>query len=182
MSTVALSFDEQLPSDPQRYERADTDPPQETPHRYMSVRTLADDQAPRAEEWVYRARGAGLTIDGGAAGELFGRGEILVVLTRPLPGGDEEYNRWYDERHLPDVLHVIGGFTAAQRFERLGERAPWPYLAIYEIPPGSLNHCVQRLAWSRSERVEAQAGGREPAVALSPALDDERCAWWYRPV
>jgi hypothetical protein len=181
MESVALSFLESSPAAGYCYERADTDPPTETPHKFLTVRELDGAQA-GSEEWVYQPRGPSRAADGGAAGELFGRGDILVVLTRPLPGRDEEYNRWYDERHLGDVLNVIGGFTAARRFTRIGDGPGWQYLAVYEIPAGQLNQCVQRLAWSRVEREEAFAAGREPAVPLSPGLDPERCAWWYSPL
>ena len=179
MSLIAFTFSH-TPADGHRYERATTDPPTETPHPFLTVRELDGDVA-RAEEWVYRPRDPGRSVDGGPAPQLFGQGEILIVLTRPLPGGEEDYNRWYDERHIGDVLHVIGGFTAARRFNKVGGGPGWAYLAVYEIPSGKLDHCVQRLAWSRVEREEAFQAGREPAVPLSPGMDSERCAWWYRP-
>jgi hypothetical protein len=47
---------------------------------------------------------------------------------------EDEYHRWYNEQHLPDVLRVPG-VVAAQRFAALpgedGSRDP--YLAIYEL-------------------------------------------------
>jgi hypothetical protein len=181
MESIALSFLASRPAGGYRYERAETDPPTEMPHRFLTVREF-DGEPADPQEWLYQPRDPGRAADGGPAGPLIGRGDILVVLTRPLPGRDEEYNRWYDERHLDDVLNVIGGFTAARRFTRIGDGPGWQYLAIYEIPAGQLNHCVARLAWSRVEREEAFAAGREPAVPLSPGLDPERCAWWYRPL
>ena len=39
----------------------------------------------------------------------------LIVFTQPAAGQEAEYNRWYDEVHLGDVLEV-DGFVAAQRF------------------------------------------------------------------
>ena len=59
----------------------------------------------------------------------------FVVMTRPVEGRDAEYNRWYQDQHLDDILSVEG-FVAAQRFRRIaqvsGEEGQ-PYLAIYEI-------------------------------------------------
>jgi hypothetical protein len=59
---------------------------------------------------------------------------ILVVVTSPVAGREAEYNRWYTDVHLADVLRVPG-FTAAQRF-KLGANGPsglpGSYLAIYE--------------------------------------------------
>lgn len=57
----------------------------------------------------------------------------LLVFSNPIEGREAEYNRWYDEQHLPDVLKVPG-VSAAQRF-RLGEgqKGDQRYLAVYEL-------------------------------------------------
>lgn len=61
---------------------------------------------------------------------------LLMVFTSPRPGREDEYNAWYNDVHLPDVLGVAG-FTAAQRFAALpgmrGEQPEHGYLAVYEI-------------------------------------------------
>jgi hypothetical protein len=61
---------------------------------------------------------------------------ILLVQSEPRDGRDDEYNQWYDEEHLPEVLEVAG-FVAARRFVAVpgvhGELPAHPYLAIYEI-------------------------------------------------
>jgi len=41
----------------------------------------------------------------------------LIVFTNPVEGRDDEYNDWYTNTHLPDVLK-IPGITGAQRFCR----------------------------------------------------------------
>lgn len=66
---------------------------------------------------------------------------ILLVLTNPVEGREEEYNRWYDEQHLDEVV-ALNGFTGAQRFklspvQREGAEPTHPYLAIYELESGS---------------------------------------------
>ena len=57
---------------------------------------------------------------------------VLMVLTRPVAGREAEYNDWYTNTHLADVLKVPG-FKSAQRFTlaKAGD-ADWDYLAIYE--------------------------------------------------
>jgi hypothetical protein len=40
----------------------------------------------------------------------------FVVFTNPTEGQEDEYNDWYDNTHLSDVLKVEG-FVAAQRFK-----------------------------------------------------------------
>jgi hypothetical protein len=73
-----------------------------------------------------------------------GEGEVaqkatykFVVLTNAVEGREDEYNDWYTNRHLPDVL-AIPGIVEAVRFELAGTQRiapPWPYryLAIYDI-------------------------------------------------
>lgn len=60
---------------------------------------------------------------------------LFLVFTTPQPGQDDEYNSWYNDQHLDDVLQAKG-FTAAQRFRvepQFGAPEIRPYLAIYEI-------------------------------------------------
>ena len=62
---------------------------------------------------------------------------LFLVFTRPVEGQEAEYNRWYTEEHLDDVLKAEG-FTAAQRFRITPHKDTPPgmlppYMAIYEI-------------------------------------------------
>ena len=31
---------------------------------------------------------------------------VFLAFTNPTIGGEEEYNKWYDEQHLADVINV----------------------------------------------------------------------------
>jgi len=61
-----------------------------------------------------------------------------VILARSVEGRQEEFERWYDEVHLADVMKVPG-VVSAKRFRVLnqvveGLTAPaWCSLAIYEM-------------------------------------------------
>jgi hypothetical protein len=63
---------------------------------------------------------------------------VLVVMSNPVDGREDEYNEWYTNTHLPEVL-AIPGFTAAQRFKLSKSQRPgstpsqWQYAAIYEM-------------------------------------------------
>jgi len=67
----------------------------------------------------------------------------LIVFSAPKPGREDEYNQWYNDVHLEEVV-AIPGFVAAQRFELSEDQlpgfpgSPHAYLAIYEFdrPPG----------------------------------------------
>ncbi len=56
---------------------------------------------------------------------------ILCVESNPSsPEREDEYNRWYNEVHLGEVV-ALPGFVSARRFEPVD--ADGPYVAIYEI-------------------------------------------------
>ncbi|MCH2172685.1 DUF4286 family protein [Myxococcota bacterium] len=59
----------------------------------------------------------------------------LVVSTCFKAGQEAEFNKWYDEVHIPEVLG-LGVFTAAQRFRMSDSQAmdqSHQYLALYEF-------------------------------------------------
>jgi len=60
----------------------------------------------------------------------------FVVWSTPNPGVDEEYQRWYNEVHLPDAIKN-GSFVAMHRYEAVGPgyRAA-PFLSIAEADYG----------------------------------------------
>ena len=66
---------------------------------------------------------------------------ILLVQSDAAEGREEEFNTWYDDEHLRDVLGVPG-FVAARRFVAVpsvhGELPPNRYVAIYEIETDDL--------------------------------------------
>ena len=103
-------------------------------------------------------------------------GPIFVVFTNPKEGGEDEYNEWYTNTHLDDVLKV-DGFKAAQRFvladTEHAKTAPYRYLAIYEGDEGKMELAIESLAQAGRE-------GRLPGSAA--VLDPDRKTWWYVPI
>jgi hypothetical protein len=63
---------------------------------------------------------------------------VWLVFTKPVEGREEEFDTWYDEVHLPDVV-AVPGVRAAQRYvlgpERRAEGTlpEHRHLAVYEI-------------------------------------------------
>jgi hypothetical protein len=75
---------------------------------------------------------------------------LLLVLTNPTEGREDEFNEWYTNDHLRDVLK-IPGIVAAQRFalsgvQRMTPPLPWSYFAIYEIETDNLEETVATLS------------------------------------
>lgn len=88
---------------------------------------------------------------------------IFVVFTDPVPGRELEYNAWYNEHHLEDVLS-IPGFVAAQRFKLVGDgqkNLPGSNLAIYEMETDDPAAVVATL----------NAAAHEGHMIISNALD-----------
>lgn len=57
----------------------------------------------------------------------------FLVISNATPGKDAEFNDWYDNRHIPDLLKMPG-FVGAKRFKVMGETSlPGQYVTIYEM-------------------------------------------------
>ena len=90
----------------------------------------------------------------------------MVVLTNAVTGREDEYNDWYSNRHIHDVVKVPG-FVSAQRFkipdEAGMEDAKYKYGAIYGLEtddvPASLTELMRR--------------NGTPDMAATDAMDQE---------
>ena len=59
------------------------------------------------------------------------KGILFVETTPSAPEREADFNDWYNDTHLVDVLK-LSGFTSARRFRKLGDGGH-PYAAIYEV-------------------------------------------------
>ena len=82
---------------------------------------------------------------------------VYVVQSNPVPGKEDQYNDWYRNVHLNDVLKV-NGFTGAQLFRhRPVDGLPGPelrYMALYDVDTDDLEATVahnQHLATETDE-------------------------------
>lgn len=57
---------------------------------------------------------------------------LLLTMTEPPPGMEDEFNAWYDTEHLPERLG-IPGFRSARRWEADLAPGQGRYLATYEV-------------------------------------------------
>ena len=55
---------------------------------------------------------------------------LLIVRSNVIPALEAEYNRWYNEVHLRDMLNVPGVLTARRYVSLLDEPK---YAAVYEL-------------------------------------------------
>jgi hypothetical protein len=132
---------------------------------------------PRAVPTTSRIRAtAGWTADEEAE---MPRGVLMVFGDASAPEREEEFNRWYDDHHLGDLLGVPG-FCAAARYRRIpgrGGRAAGPpfdqrYLSVYELEGEDLTAVQDTLA--------AEA----PLMDISDALsrDPRPIMVWYEEI
>lgn len=107
----------------------------------------------------------------------------LIVLSDPVEGGEDEYNDWYSNQHLQDIV-ALDGFVTAQRFKLLdpgpdgiGVVPPARYLAVYEIDGDKIDVARAGLLATKLEREDAIASSRVPQLPVSSALG-ETLTWW----
>ena|ERR1700693_2992318 len=102
--------------------------------------------------------------------------QVFISLMNAVDGKEAEYDAWYGEVHLPEVLQ-IPGFVAAQRFrvstaQLAGMTPKWKYLVIYEIDGESATQALAELG--------RRIGSGE--MIVSPALAPDVTAWAYSSV
>src|SRR3546814_9234869 len=88
---------------------------------------------------------------------------VYVVLSNPVTGREDEYNRWYSERHLADVM-AVPGFVSARRYriaDPKAEVAPeQSYMALYNMrtdDPEGLVDQLRELVRSEEQTSELQS-------------------------
>jgi len=106
---------------------------------------------------------------------------VLVALTNPVEGREKEYNDWYDNTHLVDVAK-IPGIVGARRYrlapgQHVAAGTPWQYCAVYDLESEDLSSIAQEL-----KRRRGPTGKGTPEMAISPALKEERLAWFYEEI
>jgi hypothetical protein len=83
----------------------------------------------------------------------------FVVLSNPVPGREDEFNEWYDQHHLREIL-AIPGIKSGQRFHRSAAQVspshPYEYLAVYEIETDDIEAVIAGLS-DPSGRVRSDA-------------------------
>lgn len=84
---------------------------------------------------------------------------VWVVQTSPVEGREDDFNDWYDNVHLPDIL-AIPGVESGRRFHVLGGNGKPSYCAIYELscPPDEVIAAMM-------------AGITDGSIPLTDALD-----------
>ncbi len=87
----------------------------------------------------------------------------FVALSNPVAGQEDEYNTWYDAKHVPECLQVAG-FKSGQRFKLSGHLRGAPaqrYLALYELEGDDPQAILDELDATRDTRTSNDAFDRD---------------------
>ena len=90
---------------------------------------------------------------------------VVVVLTEPSAGREDEYNTYYEKQHIDEVLETTG-WLSGQRFKLSAEQGmtcPLPYLAFYELEADDARAALDHLNATRGQRVQSEALNKRTA-------------------
>jgi hypothetical protein len=101
---------------------------------------------------------------------------LFLALTNPIPGREDDFNRWYDNHHLQEVLRYGNGFSSGRRYKLdLTRSRPsgdaWAYLALYALESHDLGH-FHRHPWIEN---------RPALTPFTGLLADDHVGWVYTP-
>jgi hypothetical protein len=96
---------------------------------------------------------------------------VLIVYTNPIsPQRDDDFNKWYDEVHLPEIL-ATDGFIAAARYRLSDARIKGMdtpnhrYAAVYELDADDLQNAIDKLLHSAGDLDMGDSINQSTAVA-----------------
>lgn len=90
---------------------------------------------------------------------------LVLVLTEPTDGQSEEFDRYYEQDHIDEVLETTG-WTSGQRFklaDEAGAACPLPYLALYEAWADDPKSVIKRMNDTREQRAQSKSLNKRTA-------------------
>lgn len=167
VTDIVLSLSNTRPATGERrYEHAF---PEKNPRwRYCQFLASGSAPAPGDDGLTLTATPRGPKVIGvGYSGPL----ALWIVLTNPAEGKEDEYNSWYDRRHVADTL-ALPGLTAARRYKVRSIAGPaeahWSYLAIYEVELDRLGEALVEAAARAGTPQMPNPGMLAPGTAALP--------------
>ena len=108
---------------------------------------------------------------------------LMVVLSNAKPGLEDEFNDWYTNVHIVEIVDKLDGVEAAQRFALSGVHrdveAPFKYLSLYWIPEDKLDDAKAAFKWQAEERAQAYEAGREPFIDRRDVFEEQPRGWFF---
>ena len=111
---------------------------------------------------------------------------LMMVLSNAKPEIEDQFNDWYTNVHIREIVDRLDPIDSAERFVLSGAHrdvaTPYKYLALYWIPEGKLAEAQAAMAWQGEERLEALAAGREPVINRIDVFEGMPQAWFFSPL
>lgn len=99
---------------------------------------------------------------------------VMIVLMEPEAEWDDEFNRWYNELHIPERI-ALDGYVSARRF-KLSEGEFPKYLCIWELEdpsalqsPAYLEQRANTADWVKELQNHVKSMGRGVFTQIFPA-------------
>jgi len=90
---------------------------------------------------------------------------LVIVLSEPVGGREAEFEDWYENTHIREVLETTG-WNSGQRFvlsAEKGRKCPLQRLACYEAEAETGAEVIARLDATRSAREQSDSFNRKTA-------------------
>jgi hypothetical protein len=99
----------------------------------------------------------------------------LMALSNAKPGREDEYNKWFDGTHVPEIL-AVDGFVSAQRLKLASaQRTPGPhpytFAALYRIETSDIGATLNALG--RAVQIGTKTDATDP---------ERRAIWVFEPM
>ncbi len=91
---------------------------------------------------------------------------LVLIFSNPTKGEEAEFNRWYEDLHLDEILATTD-WEGAQRFKLTDEqwaKSAHNYLALYEVEADDPDDILGKLNETRSKRQQSTAFNKETAA------------------
>ena len=100
---------------------------------------------------------------------------LLLAYSSAVAGRDAEYEKWYEEVHIPDVRAAIPSITAVHRYRQVdlqGGGGPPRYVAVYELGDADVATAAGQLG------AAGQAGRLRPTDAMDTTENPPDLQWF----
>ncbi len=98
----------------------------------------------------------------------------MVSLNFNVPEKEEEFNKWYDEVHVPDVLKASGVIGASRYVATRASEGQPKYLAVYELETEQAIDSVLASPELGKAREDFHANWEQYV--------SDRSSFWYKPI
>ncbi len=101
---------------------------------------------------------------------------VFMVHSNPVKDREQEFNNWYTNVHLREVLQ-IDGFISAQRFKLAAAQVinnqPYNYLALYEIDSENITQTLKNLAGASDLQMSDAIDSASMQISVFDSIHDK---------